>query len=93
MKGINEHSIKPRWAVADAKAHFSEIMRNAWLQGAQYIGTKNPCVLVSEDEWQRLNNQKPKLGSWLTEHFVGLGEIELPDRTDPPRESPFGEQL
>lgn len=80
------------WGVADAKAHISEIMRNAYKYGAQRIGRQKPCVLVSEEEWLRLNGEKPKLGDWLLENLTGAGEIELPSRADPPRETPFGDQ-
>lgn len=80
------------WAVADAKAHFSEVLRNAREHGAQRIGTLKPCILISEEEWLRLNGAQPVLGEWLVKNLTGLGEIDLPDRADPPRESLFSEE-
>jgi hypothetical protein len=80
------------WSVADAKAHISEIMRNAHSCGAQRIGKQKPCVLVTEAEWLRLNGQKPKLGGWLLKNLSGVGAIELPSRTDPVRPTPFSDE-
>lgn len=77
--------------MADAKARISEVMRYAYEQGPQRIGHQKPCVLVSEEEWLRLTGHKPKLGPWLVNNLQGAGDIELPDRTDPPRPNPFGE--
>ncbi len=79
------------WSVVDAKAQLSEVLRRARSEGPQRIGTRNPCVVISEEEWQRITHPEPKLGDWLTEHMAGLGEIELPDRRDPARPDPFEE--
>ena len=64
-------------------------MRHAHSEGPQRIGTKEPCILVTEEEWNRLSGGQPKLGDWLLENMTGLGEIELPSRVDSPREAPF----
>lgn len=81
-----------QWTVVEAKAHLSEILRRARFEGPQRIGIKSPCILVTESEWQRLSGSTPRLGDWLVENMAGLGEIELPDRADPPRDIPFEEE-
>ncbi|MGJ8641721.1 MAG: hypothetical protein ACSHYA_20190 [Opitutaceae bacterium] len=93
MEDLTIDTPKMEWGVADAKSHISEIMRNARQYGPQRIGSQKPCVLVSEEEWLRLNGQKAKLGDWLLERLTGVGEIELPSRIDPPREIPFSEEV
>ena len=77
------------WAVTDAKAKLSEVLRCAKDQGPQRIGIKSPCYVISEEDWYNLTGQKRKIGNWLLEHFTDIGEIELPDRADPPRGIPF----
>lgn len=80
------------WTVAQAKAELSEILRRARADGPQRIGTRNPCVVISEQDWQRLSDPAPALGDWLLEHMAGFEEIELPSRQDPPREIPFEDE-
>ena len=82
-------NLKPTWTVADAKAKLSEVLRNAQNQGPQCIGTKNPCYVISKKDWENLTGQEQNLGNWLLENFTNIGEIELPDRSDPPRNIPF----
>lgn len=77
------------WAVTDAKAKLSEVLRCAKNYGPQRIGTQNPCYVISEEDWYNLTGQKQKLGAWLLRHFTDIGEFELPDRSDPPRDIPF----
>ena len=77
------------WAVTDAKAKLSEVLRCANTQGPQRIGTKSPCYVISEEDWRRLTGQKKSVGSWLMDNFAGIGKFELPDRADPPRDIPF----
>lgn len=81
-----------QWTVAEAKAQLSEILRRARSEGPQRIGTKSPCILVTEAEWQRLTGSTPRLGDWLIENMAGLGDIELPNRADPPRATPFEDE-
>lgn len=79
------------WAVADAKARFSEVLRCAREQGPQRVGTRTPCIIVSEEEWLRIQGHKPKIGEWLIKTFQGVGELELPPRAEPERPSPFAQ--
>lgn len=88
---IPPNSSRPSWPVADAKARLSEVLRRARREGPQRIGERSPCFVVSEEDWKRLTEPQPHLGSWLIERMSGIGEIQLPSRVDPPRSIPFEE--
>jgi prevent-host-death family protein len=57
------------WAVAEAKARFSEVIDRALADGPQTITRKGKeaVVVVSAEEWQRKTNRKGN----LAEFFVG----------------------
>lgn len=80
------------WTVSDAKTHLSEILRRARTEGPQQIGERQPCIVIPADEWKRLSGCPSSLGTWLVENLAGLGEIELPSRSDH-RPIPFGDEL
>lgn len=82
------------WPVADAKARLSEVLRRARDEGPQRVGTRHPCVVITEDEWQRLQaeTEPSPMGRWLVENFPGGGSLELPSRVDPPRGVPFADE-
>lgn len=71
------------WTVADAKARLSEILRLANDQ-PQYIGTNKSHIIVSTEVWKSLNS-RPAMGSWLIDSLKGSGELVLPDRGEPDR--------
>ncbi len=77
------------WSVAEAKARLSEILRRAREEGPQRIGSKQPYVVLTQEEWEKLKKPEPHLGRWLIEHFKGKGELPLPDRHEPDRATPF----
>ena len=81
------------WTIADAKARLSEVLRRASAEGPQRIGTQRRYVLVPEAEWDRLNATVRPLGAWLVDNMPRSttkdGELQLPDRRDPPRDDPF----
>lgn len=80
---------EPIWSVQDAKAKLSEVLRRAREEGPQVIGTVRPCVVVPEELWrEKVSSQEP-LGRWLVAHAPRGEALSLPDRTDPPRPSPF----
>lgn len=72
------------WTVQDAKAKLSNLLQRARDGEPQIIGAKDPCVIISLEEYQQLkgSNDEPHLGRWLVENLRGLGEIELPSRKD-----------
>ena len=78
------------WTVQDAKAKLSNLLKRAREGEPQVIGSKDPCVIISLEEYQRLiaEREEPHFGRWLVETFRGLGEIELPSRREE-RPSPF----
>ena len=78
------------WSVAEAKAKLSNVLQRARDGEPQFIGSKEPCVVLSLAEYKRLKSldDGPHLGRWLVENLAGLGEIELPSR-DEYRPSPF----
>lgn len=59
----------PRWAVAEAKAKFSEIIERAMSEGPQTITKKGrtAAVVVGAEEWER----KTKRSGNLAEFFAG----------------------
>ena len=77
------------WSVADAKAHLSEILRLASQEGPQKIGARKPYVVMTEEEWLRLQTPPPHLGRWLIHKFGKAGSLELPDRKVPDRATPL----
>jgi prevent-host-death family protein len=80
------------WTVQEAKAKLSNLLQRARSGEPQIIGAKDPCVIISLEEYQRLKGRQgePHLGRWLVENLRGLGEIELPSRHDD-RASPFAD--
>ena len=81
------------WTIADAKARLSEILRLASTEGPQRIGAQRRYVLVPEDVWDKLNATARPLGAWLVDNMPratkDADELQLPDRRDPPRDTPF----
>ncbi len=64
-----EQRLSPVWAVAEAKARFSELIDRALDQGPQTITRKGreTVVVVSVQEWQR---KSERMGN-LAEFFAG----------------------
>ena len=88
------------WTIAEAKARLSEILRLAEEEGPQRIGLRKPFVVVPERQWQQRTNdlewrrrvpEEMPMGKWLVERKPRGIELELPSRSDPPREIPFSD--
>ncbi len=77
------------WTVAEAKARLSEILRLARKEGPQRIGTKARYVIVPEEVWLKHTEPRIPLGRWLVENMPRIDDLELPDRHEPDRPSPF----
>jgi prevent-host-death family protein len=67
------------WTVAEAKAKLSEILRLARAGEPQTIGTEEPCVVVSAEQYARYF-QPEHLGRFLIESAPNGYELELPSR-------------
>lgn len=81
------------WTVQEAKSKLSKLLDRARKGEAQIIGTRDPCVVMSMAEYERLRGRagdEPHLGRWLVENLRGVGEIELPSRGED-RASPFAD--
>jgi prevent-host-death family protein len=82
---IDRHSI---WPVAEAKAKLSEILRLARAGEPQTIGSEEPCVVISADQYEQLSRRH--LGKFLIETAPRGVELELPAR-DGDRGDPFAD--
>jgi prevent-host-death family protein len=80
-------SAQGTWAVAEAKARFSEVIDRALSDGPQLITRKGhaTAVLVSAAEWERKVTRKGNLAEFLAASLRGSG-IELERLKDGPRE-------
>lgn len=85
-------TVKSRlWGIREAKSQLSEVLRRARHGGPQYIGKREPCVLVSVEQWETLTKPAVSLSSWLLDHRPGV-ELELPERgQSSDRPLPFSE--
>jgi prevent-host-death family protein len=78
------------WSVQDAKARLSEVMRRARKGEPQYIGTRDPVVMISAKEFEASRPRK-HLGRMLIETAPRGEPIELPPR-DLGRGNPFDDR-
>ena len=68
------------WPLQEARAHLRDVVDAAIQQGPQRITRhgKDAVVVVSEDEWNRRNEEKPSFGALLA-------DSPLTSRERPPR--------
>ena len=66
------------WSVADAKARLSEVLRLAREGQPQVIGTQEPCVVITLEEYQRQSH--PGLALLAIGARLGGVEFDLPPR-------------
>lgn len=80
---------KAPWSIPDAKARLSELLRRARCGERQIIGTQDPCIVLSMDDFKALQAKAGEVhpGRWLVENAPRDAELELPsrsgDRPDP----------
>lgn len=82
-KKVSRHLREERstWALQDAKARLSEVVRRARREGPQRVTTRgaDPVVVLSEEEYERLkgaNRPKRKLSDVLASSPIGELKIE-----------------
>jgi len=67
------------WKVSDAKSRLSEVLNLARRNGPQIIGARNPCVVVSQEEWNARTAPSTPLGKFLVEESPAV-ELSIPAR-------------
>lgn len=74
------------WSVADAKAHFSELIEQACTQGPQTITKRGrkAAVLVSVEEWERKTKRKGTLSEFFASSPLRDSGIEIERRDERP---------
>jgi len=76
---MDEKDEMDRWTVREAKSRLSEVLRRARARGPQFIGAQNPCVVISQEEWESQAGTRESLADWLVAHSPKV-DIEVPVR-------------
>ena len=76
------------WAVAEAKARFSELIDRALADGPQTITRKGKkaVVVVSHEEWQRKTKRKGNLAEFFAASPLRGADLKIRRSKDGPRE-------
>jgi prevent-host-death family protein len=76
------------WAVADAKAHFSEMIDRALSEGPQTVTRKGKrtVIVVSIEEWERRTKRRGNLAEFFASSPLPGSELEVERLKDGPRE-------
>jgi prevent-host-death family protein len=76
------------WKVAQAKAHFSELIDKALHEGAQEITRhgKRTVIVVSAKEWDRQAKRKESLVEFLAKSPLKGSGLEIERLRDRPRD-------
>jgi prevent-host-death family protein len=76
------------WALAEAKARFSEMIDRALADGPQTITRKGEkaVVVVSAEEWQRKTKRKGNLAEFFAASPLRGSDLKIERLKDRPRE-------
>jgi prevent-host-death family protein len=76
------------WAVAEAKARFSELIDRALADGPQTITRKGQkaVIVVSAEEWRRKTKRKGNLAEFFAASPLRGSDLKLKRSKDEPRE-------
>jgi prevent-host-death family protein len=73
-------TVMEEWSIADAKAHFSEVLHRAERDGPQVITRRGAkiAIVASFEEWHRKTTRKDTLADFFARSpLVGSG-LEIP---------------
>jgi prevent-host-death family protein len=78
----------PEWAVAEAKARFSEMIDRALTEGPQTITRKGrrAVIVVSADEWERRTRRQGNLAEFFDSSPLRGSGLQVKRPKDGPRE-------
>jgi prevent-host-death family protein len=81
-------TLQTTWAVAEAKARFSEVIDRALADGPQTITRKGKraVVVVSAEEWQRKTSRKGNLAEFFAASPLRGTELIIKRTQDGPRD-------
>src|SRR5580700_2325716 len=71
------------WGIAEAKAHFSDVVAKAMTEGPQEItkGGKEAVVLVSKKEWDARAKPKQSMAEFLLNSPLRGSGVKIPRRS------------
>jgi prevent-host-death family protein len=68
------------WNIPEAKARLSKILRRARAGQPQTIGSRDPCVVVSSEQFEQMQPRR-HLGQWLLANAPEIGGNDPGDKT------------
>lgn len=76
------------WTLADAKAHFSEVVESALQQGPQMITRRGrkAVVVVAADEWERKTKRRGTLADFFAASPLRESGLVIERPQDGPRD-------
>ena len=77
----------PEWPVADAKAHFSEMIDRALSEGPQVVTRKGKrtVVVVPVEEWERRSRRQGNLAEFFAASPLKGSELKIERSREAPR--------
>ena len=80
--------MKPSWTLQDAKNKFSQVVKNALMDGPQYVTRRgvDVVVVVSVQEYETLTSHKPSFTDFLLQCPKLDDEYPFERRKEYPRE-------
>lgn len=85
-----EHALRrgSEWQVADAKAHFSEMIERALTEGPQVVtrNGKRTVVVVPVEEWERKAKRQGSLADFFSTSPLRGSRLNVERRRDLPRD-------
>lgn len=73
-------TVTEEWSVADAKAHFSEVLHRAQIDGPQVITRRGAkiAIVASFEEWHRKSARAGSLADFFARSPLAGSELEIP---------------